>query len=217
MKRFICHPRAALLACLLVLPASRSRGAEAPPPLRPPPGAVVLFGGTNLSFWKHYSPATDQQATFVNGGPGYRQPEWKIAGNAMEAAAGSRDIITRHEFGNYELHLDFLIPAGQGGGGTVSAGAGGVFLSGRYEISLAASSGSKPGKSSCGAINGLKAPDSDSARKPGVWQALDVSYTHLTGQPPTISVWLNGVLVQKEVKAPKPTPGGFNPNSEVGR
>jgi mono/diheme cytochrome c family protein len=181
----------------------------APPSFHPPPGALALFDGRDLSLWKRFRSEADRNATTVFGGPGYHAPAWKITAGAMTAGTTGEDVMTRHEFGNYELHLDFFIPAERSGEGASASDGGGVFLSGRYEIVLAAASGHEADKSSAGAIRNFKAPDAQAALKPGRWQSLDVSYTHLNGRPATLSAWLNGVPVQNGVEVTNPTPGGF--------
>ena len=88
-------------------------------PGRPPSDAVVLFDGTNLSQWKS-----------ANGdGPA----PWKIENGAMVANGGN--IVTKGEWGDCQLHVEFCAPNpphGQDQG----RGNSGVFLMGRYEIQV---------------------------------------------------------------------------------
>ena len=59
-----------------------------------PSDAVVLFDGTNLSEW-----------TYTDGKPA----GWTVSGGAMAVKGGG--IMTKKEFGNIQLHIEFATPA----------------------------------------------------------------------------------------------------------
>lgn len=115
----------ALLVCLADrVPAAPGSHGE------PPAGAVRLIGEDGAKFWKHFDLKKGVAGPEVYGGPGYVAPTWQSAGPGL-VADGVSDLISRHEFSNYELHLDFQ-----------SAGPrDGLFLSGRYFVGLSDVSG----------------------------------------------------------------------------
>ena len=90
-----------------------------------PVGAIVLSDGEDLNLFKSFDRDKDLGETSVYGGPGYRQPTWRLD-NRTIASHFSKDLITRHQFSNYELHLEYQ--ADQPGAG--------VYLSGRYLLGL---------------------------------------------------------------------------------
>ena len=84
----------------------------------PPSDATVLFDGRDLSHW------TDR-----NGNP----PPWKIEDGVMISA--KRDIQTREQFGDLQLHVEFREPTPAFGEGQ-GRGNSGVFLMGLYEVQV---------------------------------------------------------------------------------
>src|ERR1700675_3771932 len=65
-------------------------------PGSPPSDAVVLFDGTSLAAWRT-----------ENGAP----PQWKIQDGYLEVVGGSGDIVTKQDFGDSQLHVEFRTPA----------------------------------------------------------------------------------------------------------
>ena len=61
----------------------------------PPPGAVVLFDGKDLSPW-----------TDAKGNPA----RWKVENGYMEVAAGTGSIQTKQGFGDCQLHVEWASP-----------------------------------------------------------------------------------------------------------
>ncbi|MFT5734413.1 MAG: glucose/arabinose dehydrogenase/cytochrome c553 [Planctomycetota bacterium] len=189
-----------------------------------PDGASSLFSGLNsglssggsLEAWRHWDPSVEPRAIGIDtradsssGGPRYDFPRWETDGGALVARPGFGDLVTKEEFGDYHLHLDFLVPREDAAAAAGFRGASGVYLSGRWEVQLAASGGAELTDASSGAIYGERAPLVDAARPAGVWQSLDVTYEHAAGGPAQASVWLNGVLVQDDVALVERTPYGF--------
>ena len=63
----------------------------------------ALFDGTSLAAWRGY-----KQQTMPNG--------WAIVGDTMVKSKGTNDVITRDQFGNFELTFDWkLSPGGNAG------------------------------------------------------------------------------------------------------
>ena len=119
----------------------------------PPPGAIVLFDGTNTDAWKL---------------------PWRIEGGAMVVSRGSNE--TRQAFGDMQLHLEFATPAEVKGNGQ-GRGNSGVIIAGRYEIQVLDSYKSDTyADGQCGAVYGQYPPRVNACRKPGEWQAYDITF-----------------------------------------
>ena len=138
----------------------------------PPPGAVVLFDGSNFDAWKPFSwqwinPEDDQQ-----------QVQWKLVdGKAMQIAFefnGKRQkqfLCTKEKFGDYRLHLEFQLPEDGGNGNS------GIFFGPLYELQILDSSNKEEaGLGDCGAIYQIRAPDVNAGLGPGEWQTVDLEY-----------------------------------------
>ena len=121
----------------------------------------------------------------------------RVASPSAELPTRALPWVEGRSVGNYELHADFRLAPG--GHGRVDLGAGQVVL-------LTNSAGRPVGPTSSGALAGGLAPTSEAARPAGQWQSLDVSFTRFEDQPALVSVWLNGVEVQRDATAPGPPP-----------
>lgn len=172
----------------VVTPAATfSHGAGAPA------DAVVLFDGKDLSAWKG-----------ENGG----EPKWKLIEGAMQVNGGG--MMTKEEFGDIQLHLEWASPSEVKGDGQ-GRGNSGVYFQGRYEIQVL-DSHQNPTYSNgqAAAFYGHSAPLVNASRKPGEWQSYDIVFH---APKPTadgkveagsFTVFHNGVLVQDHI----PIPGG---------
>lgn len=153
----------------------------------PPSDAIVLFDGKDLSQWR------DQKT----GGPA----PWTIENGA---AVSAKDYIeTTNQFGDIQLHLEFMEPtppaeSGQGRGNS------GVFLMGRYEIQvLDCYHNPTYADGSTGSIYAQHPPLANPCRPPGQWSTYDILFTtphfDVDGKvttPGYVTVILNGVVVQ---------------------
>ena len=160
-----------------------------------PSDAIVLFDGRNLDEWvmtKDRSPA-----------------RWRVEKGAMVVDKTVGNIETKRLFKNYQLHLEWRIPADVTGEGQ-ARGNSGLFLASTgpddhgYEIQILDSWENKT------YVNGQAAsiykqspPLVNASRKPGEWQSYDVVWTapvfHADGAletPAFVTVFHNGVLVQ---------------------
>jgi len=140
--------------------------------LAPPPGAVVLFDGSNLDAWKPFSFQT------INPTNSQKEVQWKIVdGKEMqisfehEGKKRKQFICSKQKFGDYRLHLEFQLPEDGGKGNS------GLFFGPLYEIQIL-DSGKKEtaGLSDCGAIYQIRVPDENAALPPGQWQTIDLEY-----------------------------------------
>ena len=165
----------------------------------PPEAAVVLFDGKDLSNW-----------TKFDGGA----PAWEVADNAMTVTAGGGDIVSREEFTDFLLHLEFMTPDMPDATGQAK-GNSGVFLQGRYEIQVLDSYGiDVPGMGDCGAIYNQFASLVNACKPPLEWQTYDVVFRAARvdesgeiEENARVTVLQNGVVIQNNVQIQGATGG----------
>ena len=172
--------------------------------LAPPPGAVVLFDGSNFDAWKPFS------FLKINPDDDQKEIQWKLVdGQAMQIAfefQGKRRkqfLCTREKFGDYRLHLEFQLPE-------KGSGNSGIFFGPLYELQILNSSGKEsPGLGDCGAIYQLRVPDVNAALGAGEWQTVDLEYKaagfdaagdRMESKAARVTVRLNGVLIHDNFK-----------------
>lgn len=164
----------------------------------PPSDAIVLFGGETLSRW---------QSTNGDDAP------WKVADGVMEVN-GTGSILTRQEFGDVQLHVEWATPESAEGSGQ-ERGNSGIYLQGRYEIQVLDSYDNPTYYTGqAGAFYGNFAPLVNASRKSGEWQTYDIIFHAPTRQTDgSFTVLHNGVLVQDHVPVKKPgvAPPGDGP------
>lgn len=161
----------------------------------PPSDAVVLFNGKNLDEWvttKDKSPA-----------------KWSVADGVLTVNKAGGNIETKRTFTNYQLHIEWKIPANITGTGQ-ARGNSGVFLASTgpgdagYELQVLDSYENKTYvNGQAGSMYKQAIPLATPARKPGEWQTYDVVWTAPTFNsdgsvktPAYVTVFFNGVLVQ---------------------
>ena len=165
----------------------------------PPDSAVILFDGKDLSNW-----------TKLDGGA----PAWEVADNAMTVTAGEGDIVSREEFTDFLLHLEFMTPDMPDATGQAK-GNSGVFLQGRYEIQVLDSYGiDVPGMGDCGAIYNQFASLVNACKPPLEWQTYDVIFraarVNESGEieeNARVTVLQNGIVIQNNVQIQGATGG----------
>ncbi len=155
-------------------------------PGRPPSDAVVLFDGKDLSHW-----TTEGNAP----------PRWKVEQGYMEIARPGGTLVSKEEFGDCQLHLEFATPNPPVG---VDQGRGnsGVLLMGRYEVQILDSYENQTyPDGQCAALYAQYPPLVNASRKPGEWQTYDIIFTapRFDGDqlvsPAYQTIFHNGVLV----------------------
>ncbi len=87
---------------------------KAGPPQAPPSDAIVLFDGRGLSAWE--------------------PTDWKVIDGCLETVGASM-LKTRAEFGDYQLHLEWMAP-NPPSGEWYNRGNNGVMLMGVFEIQI---------------------------------------------------------------------------------
>jgi hypothetical protein len=191
-RRTVAWTALSAVAALFVF-AAEKKGEVEPPiinPGPPPSDAKVLFDGKNLSQWQR-----------DKGG----EAKWKIEDGAMVAVPGSGSIMTKEEFGDCQLHVEWATPSEPKGDGQ-ERGNSGVYFQGRYEIQVLDSYNNKTYfNGQAGAFYGHSAPLVNASRKPGEWQSYDIIFhpprmgDDGKVQPGSFTVIHNGVLVQDHV------------------
>lgn len=158
---------------------------------RPPSDAIVLFDGSTLNEW----------VATRGGGPA----GWTLDGGVMTVNKPAGDIQTRRSFQNYQIHLEWRVPAGTTGEGQ-SRGNSGLFLStggDGYELQILDSYRNETYVNGmAGSIYKQAIPLANPMRAPGEWNEYDVVWTaptfNASGEletPAQVTAFLNGVVV----------------------
>jgi hypothetical protein len=179
--------------------------AASPQFLPPPSDALVMFDGKDLTQWVS---ADDRNIP----------AKWKVAGGIFTVDKAAGNIETKRTFTNYQLHLEWRVPAGITGTGQ-ERGNSGVFLASLgkgdlgYELQILDPYQNKTYTNGmAGSIYKQLIPLANPTRKPGEWQSYDVLWTAPTFKadgsvqfPARVTVIFNGVVVQNNVALAGPT------------
>ncbi|MGE9266868.1 MAG: 3-keto-disaccharide hydrolase [Verrucomicrobiales bacterium] len=146
----------------------------------PAPGdAIVLFDGSNLDEW--------------TGGA------WKIDGDRLIAA--DKDLQTKKEFRDVQLHIEWRVPAGRKVNGQ-SGGNSGIFFMGKYECQVLQCLDNKTyPDGQAGAMYGQYPPLVNASVAQGEWQSYDIVFMapryegEKVVEPAKLTVFHNGVLL----------------------
>ncbi len=166
----------------------------------PPDDAIILFDGKNLNEWCSVNDIT--------------QPaKWTVAKGAFTVKKGTGNIQTKKSFTDYQLHLEWKIPANITGEGQLR-GNSGLFLASTgggdlgYEIQILDSYNNKTySNGQAGSIYKQYIPLTNACKKPGQWQTYDIIWTAprfnedgSLKSPAHLTALHNGVLVQNNVE-----------------
>ena len=168
---------------------------EAVPGL-PPSDAIVLFDGTQESIDRNWRDAKGDKT------------KWKLQDGAFVCVPKSGPAVSAEEFGDCQIHVEWKLPEDDPNG----RGNSGVYAMGFYEIQIMDSTALVPTRSpwihgnyadgQAGAIYGQHPALVNPCRKPGEWQSFDIVFhppwrkNGKIVEPATLTVFLNGVLVQ---------------------
>jgi hypothetical protein len=170
-----------------------------------PTDAIKLFDGKDLSQW-------------VSSGNRSQPAAWKVSNGVFTVDKKAGNIETKASFGNYQLHLEWQVPANITGTGQ-ARGNSGLFLASigkgdeGYELQILDNYDNKTYTNGMAAsIYKQTTPLVNPSRKPGEWQTYDVIWTAPTFNadssmktPAKVTVLFNGVLVQNNFELKGPT------------
>ncbi len=136
------------------------------------------------------------------------------ADGSIEAAVA--DAVSRREFGDFQLHLEFLCPVMADSQGQARANSG-VYLHARYEVQVLDSYGQEPSLNGCGAVYSIAKPSENASLPPGQWQTYDIVFraprfdeAGTVVELPRVTVVHNGTLIHDDRELPGTTAGGFD-------
>jgi hypothetical protein len=169
-----------------------------------PSDAVVLFDGKNLDKWEMVedkSPA-----------------KWTVKNNVLTVNKTAGNIQTKQSFGNYQLHIEWKVPANITGTGQ-ARGNSGIFLASigkgdaGYELQVLDSYNNKTYVNGmAGSIYKQFIPLANPTKAPGEWNVYDVIWTapifNTDGSLKSaarVTVIFNGVLVENNIELLGPT------------
>ncbi len=170
--------------------------------LLPPANGATLIGGGS------HAPMSFRDGRF----PGAARTQDELIGSeSVGVGGGTGDLISRTNFRDARIHVEWFSPPG--GAGQL-AGNSGVYLQDRYEIQvLGTHAGDEPpAANEAGAIYAIKAADVNASTGAGTWQAYDIWFRaprfdergRKTADARLTLYW-NGVLVHDDVAIPRPT------------
>lgn len=164
----------------------------------PPSDAIVLFDGRNL----------DQWVTSKDRSP----PGWKVEGGVLTVVKSAGSIETKEKFKDFQLHIEWKIPADITGS-SQNRGNSGVFLAstlpgdtGGYEFQILDSYQNPTYVNGmAGSVYKQSIPLVNPSRRPGEWQVYDIIWTAPRWRPDgslispaKVTALFNGVLVQND-------------------
>jgi hypothetical protein len=161
--------------------------------VKPPEGAVVLFGGKAEQMRDNwYARRSTQPAG------------WTVDDKGV-ATPNHRDINSKQEFGDCYLHVEFCEPL-------KGSGNSGVGMQGRYEIQILNSCGKKPESHECGAFYGQTPPKVIASKPAGEWQTYDIFFraprfdaAGKVVEQARATVYQNGIVLHQDEEFKGPT------------
>ncbi len=171
-----------------------------------PSDAVILFNGQNLDAW-HSDGDTTKPA------------QWIIHDGMMTVNKKSGGIITKERFMDYQLHLEWYVPANITGSGQ-ARGNSGVFLANTgagdvgYEVQiLDCYNNTTYVNGQTGSVYKQSIPLANACKKPGEWQTYDIIWKaprfNADGSLQSaayVTVIHNGILLENHFEVKGTTP-----------
>lgn len=165
-------------------------------PQEAPSDATVLFDGRNLDAWHSVKDPSKPAA-------------WTIDDGFFTVKKGTGNIETNKKFTDYQLHMEWKIPANISGEGQ-ARGNSGIFLASTgpgddgYEIQIMDNYNNKTYvNGQTGSVYKQAIPLANANKKPGEWQYYDIIWNAprfkedgSVDKPASVTLFLNGVLLQ---------------------
>jgi hypothetical protein len=178
------------------LPAPKKEPTIITPGAQPgaaPSDAVILFDGKDLSGWKSLRDGGDAK--------------WEVRDGYMQVKAGTGDVVSKYEYGDCQLHIEWATPT-EVKGDSQGRGNSGVFLMGHYEVQVLDSyNNATYFHGQAGSVYKQHAPLVNACRKPGEWQSYDIIFKApkfdemgKVTERARLTVLHNGVLIQNNVE-----------------
>jgi hypothetical protein len=179
-----------------------------------PSDAIVLFDGKDLSAWESVNDKSEAK--------------WIVnKDKTFTVNKPSGDIQTKQEFENFQLHIEWCVPANVTGE-SQARGNSGIFLQGKYEVQVLDNYKNETySNGQAASVYKQSRPSVNAMRKPGEWNVYDIIYTAPVFKedgtyrtPPVVTVIHNGVVVQNNtiilgtteyIGHPKVIPHGAGP------
>ena len=183
----------------IVTPARNPTGA--------PSDAIILFDGSNLDEWVSSKDPNSSE-------------KWTLSHKVITVDKKLGDLQTKRSFTDFQLHIEYRIPANITGTGQ-ARGNSGIFLAsiptgaaGGYELQVLDNYNNETYvNGQAGSIYKQTPPLVNACMKPGEWQRYDVVWTaprfNEDGSVKTrarVTVFHNGVLVQNNFELTGDTP-----------
>jgi hypothetical protein len=165
----------------------RIRGERAPDLMRKGPPAwgmpIKLFDGKTLAGWHPSDPKGAQT--------------WVVESGALVSLGRGPELVTDRTFDDFKLHIEFRVARGSNSG---------IYLRGRYEVQVEDDPVPEvAAERALGGVYGFLAPATPPPRKPGKWQAYDIT---LVGR--RVSVVLDGETLIADQEIPGITGGALD-------
>lgn len=182
----------------LVTPGAASYGA--------PSDAIILFDGKNMEEWESTKPSSTNE-------------KWTLVDGTMLVNKKVGDLQTKRKFTDFQLHIEYRIPANITGSGQ-SRGNSGIFLAalpwgaGGYELQVLDNyNNSTYVNGQAGSIYKQNPPMANACFPPGEWQRYEVVWVAprfkedgTVQSSARVTVFHNGVLVQNNFVLTGDTP-----------
>ena len=166
-------------------------------------GGARLFSGSDASQW----------VMLADGGP----CRWNVTGDYLEVNPGTGDIVTREQFTDFELHMEFWLPLMPDASGQARANSG-LYLQGLYEVQILDSHENPTYEmGECGALYMQKAPLTNASLPPEQWQSYHVTFQaprfnesgERTGDG-SLTLVHNGTVIHDGTPITEPTGGAMS-------
>jgi type 1 glutamine amidotransferase len=143
----------------------------------------------------------------------WKNPNWiPMRDGSVQVKGG--DNVTKREFGDIRLHVEFMSPLMPEARGQ-QRGNSGVYLQERYEVQVLDSFGLDSKDNDAGGIYKVAKPPVNASLPPGKWQAYDILFRaprlYTDGSVAKfgrVTVIHNGIMLHNNIEIPQTTGGG---------
>lgn len=148
---------------------------------------IELFNHKDLTGWHMSDPNAEKV--------------WKVENGELITPGNGPELINDGKYEDFQLHVEFNCEEQSNSG---------VYLRGRYEVQIETDSIEEPPSHHMGGVYGFLAPTPELPRKPGTWQAYDIT---LVGR--MVTVVQNGQTIINNKEIPGITGGALDSHEEL--